>query len=234
MSTLKIESFRVKIADRYLVDVSEFSFEKGFSYVIFGKSGAGKSTFLKALGSLIPYEGFLYLNEENLLEKYPLEEIRKKVHYIRQVPEFIPGSVIKNFEFILGFRANRNLSIDKSFIGKLLSKFDLSEDILQKDVKNLSGGEKQRISVIRSLFIKPEFILLDEPTSALDIHTESLFIDFLNKIKSETGVIMVSHSVNVILDSDKKLFFENGKLHEVDDDLTYDGIKSMIGAEDVR
>ncbi len=230
MSSLEIRDFRVKVADKYLVDISDYSFKKGYIYTIFGKSGVGKSTFLKALGFLIRYEGSIYLNGENLIEKYSLEEIRKKVHYIRQIPEFIPGSVMKNFEFIFDFRANRSVFLDRDLLKHLLSSFNLGEEILEKDVKNLSGGEKQRISIIRSLLIKPEFILLDEPTSALDIHTESLFLSFLNKIKHETGIIIVSHSVNMIVDSDKKLFFEDGKLQEPIGSITSDRIKDLIGA----
>lgn len=230
MSGLELKDFKVKINEKYLVDIPSFNFRKGYVYTIFGKSGVGKSTFLKAMGSLIRYEGALYLNGENLVEKHQLEDIRKKVHYIRQIPEFIPGSVMKNFEYIFGFRSNRLLCLDKKILEELLTIFGLSGDILEKDVKNLSGGERQRISIIRSLMLKPEFILLDEPTSALDIHTESLFLNFLNKIKNDIGIIIVSHSLNIIVNSDKKLFFEDGKCQEVNGNIDHDMIKDMIGA----
>jgi len=229
MSVLEIEDLKVKIETRYLVDIKRFSFEKGIVYSIFGKSGAGKSTFLKALGSLIKYEGNVYLNGENLKQKYPLTEIRKKVHYIRQVPEFVPGKVIDSLKCIFSFKSNKNLVFDEKYLNELLDKFGLDQSILVKDIKNLSGGERQRISIIRSLLIRPEFILLDEPTSALDVYTEGTFITFLNSIKREFGVIIVSHSVNMIINSDIKLFFDKSNITRIEEDIDTEDIRKLIG-----
>jgi putative ABC transport system ATP-binding protein len=229
MSLLEIEDLKVKIEKRCLVDIKRFSFEKGFIYTIFGKSGAGKSTFLKALGSMIKYEGNIYLNGENLKQKYPLTEIRKKVHYIRQVPEFVPGKVIDSLKYIFSFKSNRDLGFDENYLNVLIDKFGLDRSILGKDIKNLSGGEKQRISIRRSLLIRPEFILLDEPTSALDVYTEDNFITFLNGIKNEFGVIVVSHSVDMIISSDIKLFFDKCNINRIEEDIDTENIRKLIG-----
>jgi len=228
---LMVKDFKVNIAGNYIVDIDNFEFQKGYIYSIFGKSGEGKSTFLKALGSLITYEGSIYFNGEIAEKRYPKEELRKKVHYIKQTPEFIPGSVIFNLKYIFSFKVNKGIYFDEDYLFELLERFSLSRELLDKEVKNLSGGEKQRMSIIRSLMIRPEFVLLDEPTSALDIHTEGLLIDFLRSISKDIGVVVVTHSPNMIMESDVRLYFEKGGLSLVENRIDIDAIKSMLGGQ---
>jgi len=182
MSELTLKDFKVSLKDTLIAEIKEFSFQNGSIYTIFGRSGIGKSTLLKAMGSLIPYEGKMLLKRQRFKD-YSIDTIRKAVHYVRQDPKFLPGTAMGNIKYIFKLKSNEHIVFDEDLFNKLLKRLNLKEELLEKDVKNLSGGEKQRLSLIRSLLIKPTFILLDEPTSALDIHTEGQLIDFLQEIK---------------------------------------------------
>ncbi|MCX8083697.1 MAG: ATP-binding cassette domain-containing protein [Calditerrivibrio sp.] len=233
MNTILLEDFTIFLQGTILIHVDGISFETGKIYTIFGKSGTGKTTFLKALGSLIRFLGTAKLNGKNF-NSYDIRDLRKKVHYIRQEPRFIPDTVLKNINYVFDFAANKSNLNNIERTKYLLKKMNLNDDILEKDTRTLSGGEKQRISIIRSLLLNPSFILLDEPTSALDIYTEELLLSFLHDLKKDIGIIVVSHSPNIIQHSDCKILLDNKKLHIIDGELSTEEIKKIIEGENGR
>ncbi|MEF3255344.1 MAG: ATP-binding cassette domain-containing protein [Deferribacterales bacterium] len=229
MNRLLLKDINIKINNVTLLDIDNFVFEKGFINTIIGKSGIGKSTLLKVIGGLVKYEGSIYLDEKELSKHFNIYQARKKVHYVRQDAKFIEGNFFDNIKHLLSFKINRTIKITEPEIFNYAEKLGLERELLYKDIKTLSGGEKQRLNIIRSLLIRPEFILLDEPTSALDIHTEGLLINLLNSIKNKIGIITVSHSYNFIRHSDNKILLSDKRLTLFDKNVKEEDIKRFIG-----
>lgn len=174
--------------------------EKGECISIVGASGSGKSTLLKLCADLLPLtNGSIYFQGKNYLEYDPLE-LRKKISYCVQLPYLFGTTVYENLEFPFKIRKE---PFDRYRVIDLLNKFGLEESFLKKDIRNLSGGEKQRVAIIRNLIYVPKVLLLDEATSALDNNTANLVENYIKDLNiNGTTVLWITHS----LDQSKSIF----------------------------
>lgn len=207
-------------------DIS-YCFTSDKIYTIFGKSGIGKSTFLKALSRNILYQGEIFFNEQNVKDISP-QQHRVKINYLPQESTIVEETLIKDITSLKQLSVNKNILIDESEVLNLGNMLGLTEDLFYKNVELLSGGEKQRGAIIRSLMLKPSFLLMDEPTSALDIYSQSLVIELMKKLKGVIGFIVVSHSPEVIESGDIKLFMDKDGFEEVDKQISREEINQMI------
>jgi ABC-type iron transport system FetAB ATPase subunit len=224
MSKLILENLFLKAGERILMENCNFVFDSNVFYVIFGKSGSGKTTLLKSIANLYPFKGNIKLNNEDISSINPFK-YRKKVLYMQQEPILFPGTVRENIEYPFKLKLNKDEFFDENKLKLLLQFTDLSSDILDKNAEKLSGGEKQRVCLVRSLMLNPEFLLLDEPTSALDLGTESEIIKILKNI--ETSVIVVSHSKTLLDEADKAVLLSDKKLNETNQLSKEEIIKAM-------
>lgn len=165
-------------------------------YILLGPSGAGKTTLLRLLNRMDdPTTGDIFIDEKNILY-ISVIELRKKVGMVFQIPVMFSGTVRDNLmvPYELGIV---DVPPDEKEIKHVLELSGLRVDFLERRASDLSVGEKQRLSMARTLINKPEVLLLDEPTSALD-HTSAISllgsISQLNKLIGIT-VIMVTHQL---------------------------------------
>lgn len=178
---------------------------------IVGPSGSGKSTFLKLCCHLIsPSRGKIIFEGMDIMEHDPIE-LRKGIGYCFQMPYLFGDTVYDNIAFPYSIR---NLKVDIERISELLLSFKLDKDILKEEIKNLSGGEKQRIALIRTLIFKPEIILLDEVTSALDVDNTLIVENVINGLNKEgTTVLWITHNPEQSKKyANKLLEIENGEI----------------------
>jgi putative ABC transport system ATP-binding protein len=213
VTILKISGlFYTRDGNTILNDIN-IEIDSGEFITVTGSSGSGKSTFLKMCGDLIsPDMGNLFYKNKNYLEWDPYE-LRRKIAYLFQTPSFFFDSVYENMEYPFSLRKE---PVNKERILELLNKVNLKEDILKQNIINLSGGEKQRLSLIRSLIFLPEVLLLDEITSALD-YDNTLITEKLIKEISEQGVtiIWVTHDKDQSRKyANRILNFDSGKVKE--------------------
>ncbi len=213
MTILKISGlFYTRDGNTILNDIN-IEIDSGEFITVTGSSGSGKSTFLKMCGDLIsPDMGNLFYKNKNYLEWDPYE-LRRKIAYLFQTPSFFFDSVYENMEYPFSLRKE---PVNKERILELLNKVNLKEDILKQNIINLSGGEKQRLSLIRSLIFLPEVLLLDEITSALD-YDNTLITEKLIKEISEQGVTIfwVTHDKDQSRKyANRILNFDSGKVKE--------------------
>ncbi len=227
MSELSVENLSVRIKDKFILKNCSFTFESNRFYVIFGKSGSGKTTFLKVLSNLFPFNGKIKLNTEDISNLNPFR-YRRTVLYMQQEPVLFQGTVLENIRFPFKLRLNKNEELDEDKLYSYLDLTGLEKDILNKNSEKLSGGEKQRVCLIRSLMLNPDFLLLDEPTSALDMGMEGEIIKILKKV--ETTVIAVSHSKTLIESADKAILLSDCNLKETNK-LGKDEIIKALGYE---
>lgn len=174
-----------------LKDIS-LKVESGDFISIVGPSGSGKSTLLRLCGNLIsPTLGDIFFEGKNY-QDYKAVDLRKNIVYCFQTPYLFGESVMENIEF--PYRV-RNIKPDITRIKSLFSMFDLSDTYLSRDVKNLSGGETQRIALIRSILFMPKILLLDEVTSALDANNTLIVENVIASLHAEGSTILwVTHN----------------------------------------
>lgn len=192
MTQIKFENVFYRDGEKTILNNLSLEIEKGDYISIMGPSGSGKSTFLKLCCHLIsPTEGKILINGNDVMQQDPME-LRKKVCYCFQTPILFGDTVQDNISFPYSIRKQ---AMDHERIDFLFSKFNMGTDYMKHDVKTLSGGEKQRISLIRTLLFKPDVLLLDEVTSALDMDN-TLIVENAVKAMNQEGItiLWVTHN----------------------------------------
>ena len=197
--TLELKNLSVSYGkdDDFILKNINLKIKKGDRIGIVGESGIGKSTFLDCLMGLIkPRNGSILVDGKNIFLN--LREWHKKIGYVPQSIYLIDDTIKKNIAF---GEDEQNINMEKindslkgaeliNFLNKLSKK---ENSMVGEKGTKISGGEKQRIAIARSLYIDPEIIIFDEATSGLDPDTENKIIESINKIASDKTIIMVSH-----------------------------------------
>lgn len=180
-----------------LLNNINLTLREGQFTLITGPSGCGKSTLLKIIASLLsPTSGSILYCGEDITLLSP-ETYRQQVSYCAQTPALFGDTVYDNLLFPWQIRDQRpqpeKLLAD-------LAQFNLPEETLQKSINELSGGEKQRISLIRNLQFLPRVLLLDEITSALDESNKHNVNEIIQRYVKEQGVsvLWVTHDAGEI------------------------------------
>ncbi|AGK96853.1 ABC transporter ATP-binding protein [Clostridium pasteurianum] len=211
MSLLDFQNVTYINDDKTILKDISINIDSGDFISVIGPSGSGKSTFLKLCAHLIsPTQGKIIYKNKSYMEYNPIEW-RKNIGYCFQNPYLFGDNVIENFNFPYSIR---NEKIDLKRIEELLSIFKLKKDCLDNKVNNLSGGEKQRIALIRNLLFKPEILLLDEVTSALDVDN-TLIVEKVIQSLNEEGItiLWITHDpLQSKKYSNKVISMENGEI----------------------
>jgi len=185
---------------------------------IFGESGSGKSTLVSLLAGIHhPDQGEIFLDGECLFSSFrkinvPTEQ--RRVAMVFQHPNLFPHLSVKS-NLLYGFKrcrqSNRSITLE-SIIGVLKLA-----DLLQRGVNNLSGGEKQRVSLGRAILANPRLLLMDEPLSGLDDALKFQIIPYLRSVSEQFRIpyLFISHSlVEMRLMTDQVLVVANGAILE--------------------
>ncbi|MBD5423280.1 MAG: ABC transporter ATP-binding protein [Mycoplasma sp.] len=199
----------VKILNNLNIDI-----KKGEFVILFGKSGSGKSTLLNIMSGLdratlgnvvVANTNLPYLSNEQLTKfrRQNVAFIFQQYHLLNNITGY------ENVETGAILQKNKK-DID---IKKLFEEFDLL-DVMNKYPSQMSGGQQQRISIMRAIAKDANIIFADEPTSALDKNTSVAVMELLRKINKEYGttIVMVSHDPNMIKYASRKIFLNKGKI----------------------
>ena len=173
---------------------------------IMGESGSGKTTLLKLFNGIeIPKKGEILYKKESIFKKNPFL-LRRDIIFVEQEP-YLKGITIKDFFYCFkNFSVYKDFNIEEREILQMLEEFSLQYLSFNRKIESLSGGEKQRLALIRAILLKPEVLLLDEPTSALDRKsTEIVINNILKNIYFNITIISVSHNLLWIENCDKEI-----------------------------
>ncbi|MBI6405193.1 MULTISPECIES: iron efflux ABC transporter ATP-binding subunit FetA [Proteus] len=198
---LRLDKISYRVDNKTILDDINFELQPSEFKLITGPSGCGKSTLLKIVASLLsPTKGSIFFENKDYLTLSP-EEYRQQVSYCTQTPMLFGETVYDNLKFPYFLR---KLSVDDKKLAHDLDYFCLPESIMKKGINELSGGEKQRISLIRNLQFMPKILLLDEITSALDEDNKTKVNDVIHHyVKDQNlGVLWVTHDQNEIKHAD--------------------------------
>ena len=198
ISHIKLKNINVEYINNPKFINLNLEFKKNNIYGVYGESGSGKTTLLNLLSGFIkPQKGEIIIDNINYNFYSITNEI--KVGYAAQMPTIIDENIYVNIA--LEYSSNPNT---KNKIKKYLKKFDLNKfnkkkyfiDSVSSTIKDMSGGEKQRIGFIRAIINDANLILLDEPTSSLDSKNEKRIFEFLGSIKKDKIIVVTSHKKN--------------------------------------
>ncbi len=206
-------SFRFAGQKQLLKDIN-LCLQKGECISIVGESGCGKSTFIQILQKFYSIEsGQILLNSNINLQEIKTEDWRNIIGVIPQEISLFSGNVIDNI--LLGAEDTpenmEQFVADYGFMPFIQSLPQGFATILGEEGINLSGGQKQMLALMRALYRNPQLLILDEFTAAMDRQTEQFAIELLGKLKSQMGIIMVSHRLHSLKRiADRIYIFENG------------------------
>ncbi|MDQ7100087.1 MULTISPECIES: iron ABC transporter ATP-binding protein FetA [unclassified Serratia (in: enterobacteria)] len=199
---LRLDDIHYQIDNQVILDSVSFTLGEGEFKLITGPSGCGKSTLLKIISSLMdPTSGNLYFDGRAIAGMSP-EAYRKQVSYCFQTPALFGNTVYDNLALPYQIRQQ---SPDERKMQADLARFGLPEAMLTKSINELSGGEKQRVSLIRNLQFMPRVLLLDEITSALDEENKRNVNEIVHQLVAEhrLAVLWVTHDTEEIAHADE-------------------------------
>lgn len=190
---LQFDHISKNFSKQFVLDDFSFVINEGDKVVVSGRSGIGKTTLFRLiLGFEQADEGTIYFQGKPLTEK-TVWDVRRQVAYVSQDLNIGRGSVRDFFTDTFALKANNQ---HKAQVGneliKWLAYFELPEAVLEKNIDELSGGEKQRIAIINAFLLKRRIFLLDEITSALDKVMTKKVIDYFFGQEDFT-IIYISH-----------------------------------------
>jgi putative ABC transport system ATP-binding protein len=178
---------------RRVVDAATVALTTASVTTIAGPSGCGKSSLLRAIATLIPKTRGEILFEGRDVHDVGLAEYRRRVAYVPQLPRMFDGTVADNIRTGPRLRGAR---LTDAQVVELVERVGLGPELLARQASDLSGGERLRIALARSLANEPRVLLLDEPTSALDPVAARVILDLLLAVaKGGMALLAVTHSV---------------------------------------
>lgn len=228
--------------DQVAVNSLNLEIKKGEFFVIIGPSGCGKTTLLKMINRLIRLtEGTIRINGKRISD-YNIHELRWNIGYVLQQIALFPHMTIEeNIAVVPELKKWRHEDIQKR-VRELLEMVGLDADkYSQRKPHELSGGEQQRVGVIRALAADPEIILMDEPFSALDPISRTKLQDDLLELQQaiQKTIVFVSHDMQEALKlGDRICVMKDGEIvqigmpQEIIQNPVNDFVKEFIGANE--
>lgn len=206
---IKIKHLRYSYGVRQILDLNNLVIDQGKKYLVIGKSGDGKSTFLDILTKQKKADG-IYVNDKDLKD-VQFSTYADKFSYVNQNNDLLPFSFEQNIT--LGRKMSKYSLKDLVTIFNLESIFDKERDSLDFEHLNLSGGEKQRICLARAMYRNKKWLFLDEAFSAIDKTNSDRIHQFILS-NPDLTVLSIEHKVTKETVSlyDKVLLFENKKI----------------------
>lgn len=214
MSILSLTDISYQVEQRQILNKVNLEVQAGDFLTLTGPSGGGKSTLLKIIASLIsPSDGEIIFQGQNQRD-YEITTYRQLVSYCFQQPSLFGQTVADNlqFPFVIRNEASSQIQIEQA-----LTKVNLPTSYLNKNITELSGGEKQRVALLRNTMFLPKILLLDEVTVGLDARSIEIVHQFIKQLWQEAGltIIQITHNQAELSQAAKVLWLEEGSLSDV-------------------
>lgn len=185
---IELENVSLKRGDEQVLKGLTGQFPKGKITTIVGPSGAGKSTVLKLCNGLLsPDEGDIRILGKSLGDWEPAD-LRQQAGIALQSAPMISGTVEENLTLPY---ALHGAEVDVDKVNRMIREVGLDTNYLQRDIRDLSGGQRQKVSIARTLLTEPEILLLDEITSALDRASRMEIEELIQYIHQTYGTTMI-------------------------------------------
>jgi len=205
------------VKDQPVLKNISFTVSLGERLAIFGPTGSGKSSIINLIGRFYdPNEGVVELDGVDV-RKLKLASLRRNIAIVLQEPYLFQGTIAYNLKFGRQEATNDEMVHVAKLVGiheniiKLEKGYDTE---LQERGTNLSYGQKQLICLARAILADPRILILDEATSSVDPYTESVIQDILKEEMKNRIVIVVTHRVSTVRDTDRIIVLVNGEIND--------------------
>ncbi len=191
----------------YVLKGVDLSINKGGIWAVLGPNASGKTTLIKTiLGMVLPDEGQIYIDRENVLGKW---EYKNSINYLPQIARFPDNlTVVELFKMIEELRSR------SGDLQPLISRFDIKPHLKTK-LSNLSGGTKQKVNLALALMYDNPIYILDEPTAGLDPLALIELKDILFKLKEKNRIVIITTHIMSLVEelADNIIFILEGEIH---------------------
>lgn len=208
-------SFRYPDADAEILEDINFTAEPGKTTAIIGSTGSGKSTVVNLIPRFYDVTGGSILVDGVNVKDVSQKDLRDIIGFVPQKGILFSGTIESNIKY-----ADKNISdetmIEAAEIAQATEFIDTKEnkyqDAISQGGSNVSGGQKQRLSIARAIAKDPEIYIFDDSFSALDFKTDSKLREELNKKAKDKTIIIVAQRISTILNADQIIVLEEGKI----------------------
>lgn len=195
-----------------------FKIKHGQKLGIIGKTGAGKSTIASLILRLYDInEGEILIDNKNIKD-YDIHQLRNYIGYVPQDVFLFSDTIGENISFAIKEKDNLKMLKEAAANAVILNTIEDTPEkfnsIIGERGVNLSGGQKQRLSIARAIIKNPEILIFDDCLSAVDTVTENLILENLKEIMKNKTSLIISHRISSIINADKIIVIENGKIIE--------------------
>ena len=214
-SSIEFKEFNFSYEDNnHVLEDINFTINKGETIGVVGKTGSGKTTFIKQLLRLYPIEENTLLLDGKGIERYYDYSVRAKIGYAPQEYQLFSKSIKENVLFYRYEQEDRLEEVlEQADIKKDISRFkDGIDTLVGENGLSLSGGQKQRLGIARALLSDPDILILDDSLSAVDSNTEKAIIENIKKTREGKTNIIVAHRISAVRHADKIVVLDNGKI----------------------
>ena len=240
MIDVKDLSFKYQRKGKLVLDKLNFSCEKGTVNVLIGLNGSGKTTLIKTIAGLLEnYQGEVFIDGENL-KGLSIKERAKKMAYVAQRSNAVDDFPVLDY-LLFGMVNKMNFyqspkEEDKKRVLDCAKQFGIMH-LLDKKLGEISGGERQIVSICAAIVQDTNLVILDEPTSALDIKNQHAVLSIIKKIAKEQGktFILSSHNPNHALYLSSNVFLlRSGTIvaqGQAEDIINIEALKTVYGED---
>ncbi|MDD3048989.1 MAG: ABC transporter ATP-binding protein [Bacilli bacterium] len=208
-------SFKYPKAEDYVLEDISFTAKPGQTTAFIGSTGCGKSTLINLIPRFYDVTSGSIKVDGVDVKKVTQKDLRDKIGYVPQKGVLFSGTIASNLKYGDEFASLKDLEIAseiaqaKSFILKKHKKFDTE---ITQEGSNVSGGQKQRLSIARAIVKKPEIYIFDDTFSALDFKTDADLRKALKAATSNSTVLIVAQRINTVKNADQIIVLEEGKI----------------------
>ena len=210
-------SFRYENSNNDALKNINIKFKKGQTIALVGKSGSGKTTFTNLLLRFYNSTKGDILLDNKKISTITKESLRNIMSVVTQDPILFNDTIYNNITYG-NPNASENQVKDASQIANISDFIESLDDkynsMIGEKGTQISGGEKQRISIARAILRDPEILILDEATSSLDSESEKIVQDAINNLIKDRTVFIIAHRLSTIKNADTILVFDKGEIIE--------------------
>lgn len=213
---IRIQNLKKSFGDNLVWENVSFEIQDGETIAIIGRSGCGKSVFVKHLNALMyPDEGKVIIDGKNVfeLEYVELRKMRQRFGVLFQGSALFDSiNTFENVAFPLRYFTEKKEEEIAEEVMKALKMVKL-EDAAEKSIAELSGGMRRRIALARATVLTPDYLIYDEPTSGLDPQTSDEINDLIISLAQDLNItsIVVTHDIHSVLEIAETVAFLEGK-----------------------
>lgn len=213
IKNIEFQDVSVLYGEHAVLEKISFRIEPGSKVAIIGENGSGKTTIINLLLRLCqPSSGEIHINGTPIKE-YNVEDYRKHFSVVMQDVHLFNGTILENIQISNNELCNEDFNFCTEAVEKLEQKY---ETPVGTNGTKLSGGEKQKVALLRALNRKSEILILDEASANYDKDAEKKFIRFLKENKNYKYYFVITHNPEIMQAIDIKIYLSHGKITKIE------------------